>query len=458
MKKIILGFLSLVCVAGIAPAAHALVDNTSCTVSSHLDDASLGTLRRHLNNYNKTSNRSCTEFITFGAGTFTITPGSTLIVGAVDANGNALNTDVEYTDATHPSDGANLTITKGSASSVTIDASGSAFNEDDCVLAIKNPNVKIQNITVKAKQRDKAICGNLNPNSVVSVCVGNDCRPLGTECSPNSTCCDANGSFATAGTSCNNNSGTCGGDNATCTPNPVQECTPNSTCCDASGTHVAVGTSCDDGSASTTNDQCNDSHQCVGTTSPTAVCGNGTVESGEICDGGACCESDCSDFKSLGATCDDGNASTTGDQCNSSHVCAGTTTPAAVCGNGTVETGEVCDGGACCETNCSAYKAEGATCDDGVASTATSQCNAAHTCVGVSSPGGGGGVVTPPGTDPGTTPPPGDTDPDGGETPPVNLGGGDNGGGCVLANSAVNWAPFWMMILGMVPMMIRRKK
>lgn len=465
MKKIITAIFGLACVALVSPA-HAVVDNTLCTVTHSGDDSSVGSLRRDLDQgYNRTQNRSCTEVITFGPGEFNITPGSTFTIGAVDGSGNALNTDVEFVDANHPTDGANLTIKKGQATSVTIDATGDSFSASDCVLAIKNPNVKITGVTIKSKTRAKAVCGTLNADSNVTIVAKDD------QCSPNSTCCDANGRFASAGTACENNTGTCGGSNATCTPNPVHECTPNSECCDGEGNWVDAGTACNDNDAGTDPDACNAEHHCVGTPVVVPECVAGTDECCDgtghwVADGGACTEGGqagtCDATHSCnvpttpvcgnsavetGEQCDDGNT-TAGDGCDAS---CQTETPASTCGNGTVEGTEVCDG-VCCEADCSAFKGEGTACDDGNASTSSDQCNAAHACVGTANPGGG--TVTPGG---GQTPGGGSTTPDNNNTDPINLGGGGSSG-CMIGNSAASMAPLWVMILGLAPMMIRRKK
>lgn len=75
--------------------------------------------------------------------------------------------------------------------------------------------------------------------------------------------------------------------------------------------------------------------------------------------------------------------------CNGSSTCSGTVTvsPAppncsgggATCGNGVVEAGEQCDGGACCNTNCT-FKAAGTECR-----AAAGACDAAETCSGTAS-------------------------------------------------------------------------
>src|SRR4029450_4457264 len=43
------------------------------------------------------------------------------------------------------------------------------------------------------------------------------------------------------------------------------------------------------------------------------TCGDGVVGPGEVCDGGACCDSATCQFKAVGTACGDGNASTSHD-------------------------------------------------------------------------------------------------------------------------------------------------
>lgn len=427
----------------VAPVSQAVVDNRLCTVTDSNYNGADRSFSRALTSYNRTASRECTEIINHGAGTFEYKLTATVDVKRVE--------DGETHPVGHPlRDEANLTIAKGEATSVTFDGLG--MDEDDCVINLQNTNVKLVDIIVKAKVRDKAVCGTRNPNSTIDIIAEDD------DCRPNTTCCDSLGKFAVAGTSCNNGSGTCGGDNTTCTAIPLPVCGNSST---------EAGEQCDDGNTAD-NDGCNATCQIESPTAP--VCGNSMTEAGEQCDDGNSVAGDgCNNCRTempvappvcgnsmteTGEQCDDGNT-VANDGCSS--MCQ-TETPAAVCGNSTVEAPEVCDGGPCCETNCAAFKAEGATCDDANASTTNDQCNAAHACVGTAAPGGGGTVV-PPGGEGGTTPPPGGTDPDGGETPIVPIGGtGGGSGGCSLTNSVISLTPFWLMILGIVPMMIRRKK
>ncbi|MFP6663591.1 MAG: M4 family metallopeptidase [Deltaproteobacteria bacterium] len=88
--------------------------------------------------------------------------------------------------------------------------------------------------------------------------------------------------------------------------------------------------------------------QATGEVPPPAVCGNGTLESGEQCDAGeangqgglGCCASDCQ-FKADGTAGCDGNLCTTNDICT-----------AGICSAGSCRTGEACSacGGSCLDS------------------------------------------------------------------------------------------------------------
>jgi ELWxxDGT repeat protein len=53
-----------------------------------------------------------------------------------------------------------------------------------------------------------------------------------------------------------------------------------------------------------------------------ALCGDGLVRGGEVCDGGACCTATCTG--DTGAACDDGNTCTVTDVCSATATCGGT--------------------------------------------------------------------------------------------------------------------------------------
>jgi len=112
------------------------------------------------------------------------------------------------------------------------------------------------------------------------------------------------------------------------------------------------------------------------------VCGDGTVDPGEVCDDGNTangdgCRSDCTEERcgdaiiDLTEQCDDGNT-TSGDGCDA----ACRIEPDPVCGDGNVDPGEVCDdgnttGGDGCRSNCTlelcgdGINDPGEMCDDG---------------------------------------------------------------------------------------------
>jgi hypothetical protein len=217
-----------------------------------------------------------------------------------------------------------------------------------------------------------------------------------------SSCCAASCVFQSAGTACDDGDAStvadqCGG-GSTCAgtlcgngaPDSGEVCDDGATngtsvsCCSASCSLQAKDTVCDDGDATTAHDQCDGAGACAG-----VPCGNGTLDSGEACDDGAangtstsCCSGDCA-FKAASATCDDDDASTVGDRCDSAGACAGKQ-----CGNETKDAGEDCDEGdangtlaSCCSASCTLDSASTA-CDDGDASTVGDQCNDAGGCAG----------------------------------------------------------------------------
>ncbi|MFP6664792.1 MAG: hypothetical protein VCC00_11365, partial [Deltaproteobacteria bacterium] len=118
-----------------------------------------------------------------------------------------------------------------------------------------------------------------------------------------------------------------------------------------------------------------DGHFVTITFSPAAGCGNGAIESGEECDGGACCATDCT-FEPVDNVCGG-----SGDQCNNADTCdgAGSCTDNGAVPTGTgcddsnpLTDGEVCDLGFCacptagCAFNCGDGNLDSAEeCDDG---------------------------------------------------------------------------------------------
>jgi len=168
---------------------------------------------------------------------------------------------------------------------------------------------------------------------------------------------------ACAGVSCTSAPGTCYEAAGTCS-NGVCSYAPK-----------ASGASCDDGNACTGADACNGAGVCAGSathcSSPPGQC----YEAAGTCSGGACDYA----YKAAGASCDDGDACTVGEECNGAGGCAGTpvscTTPPGQC----YEAAGTCSGGACGY----APKAAGSACNDGNAGTLNDVCNGAGACAGV---------------------------------------------------------------------------
>jgi cysteine-rich repeat protein len=199
-----------------------------------------------------------------------------------------------------------------------------------------------------------------------------------------------------------------------CTAACQYECSSDASCSDAdpcngaetcitvtggqtcqSGTPLSTGTACGDNPYRV----CSASHRCV-----TSVCGDQIVDSrrGEACDDGNTsdgdgCKTNCSWTCNASSHCRDDNSCTL-DVC-SSHVCSnpantsvngqtcstgtcqnGVCTPP-TCGNGTLESGEVCDNGSengvaggGCTLGCAYQCATAADCSDG------NPCNGTETC------------------------------------------------------------------------------
>lgn len=103
-----------------------------------------------------------------------------------------------------------------------------------------------------------------------------------------------------------------------------------------------------------------------GSVTPVAVCGNGTIDPGEDCDGGVGCSTSClkegstttcgNNTPNDGEECDDGNT-VNGDGCSSLCLNEGASSPNSICGNDDIEHsliygGEDCDGTAGCSSDC----------------------------------------------------------------------------------------------------------
>ena len=117
---------------------------------------------------------------------------------------------------------------------------------------------------------------------------------------------------------------------------------------------------------------------------PSAVCGNGSVEAGEQCDGGSpsagdCC-SDACQFEAGGSACGEGAASAcdAADSCDGNGVCLDNFSAAGIlcrAAAGDCDLAETCDGFGVCPAD--AFAAPGVSCGD-----AADQCTFADSCNG----------------------------------------------------------------------------
>jgi cysteine-rich repeat protein len=129
------------------------------------------------------------------------------------------------------------------------------------------------------------------------------------------------------------------------------ECSPY-TCGGSSGCFTVCNPG---GSPSGSDSFCAPGFHCEDTTQddsfcvPDAVCGNGVVESGEQCDGGTCCNPNCT-FASSATSCGNqtSNACDSPDTCNGSGACLPNfASQGTECGNG-----NTCNGAGSCLTSC----------------------------------------------------------------------------------------------------------
>jgi len=180
---------------------------------------------------------------------------------------------------------------------------------------------------------------------------------------PNGTQCD-DGNACTHNDQCQN--GQCGGTVVDCfTPDQCRNagggtCDPNTGLC---SNNKPNGSTCDDGNACTQNDSCQ-SGVCTGTPidcSAPSQCRN----SGP----GTCNPATgfCSNDKPDGSTCDDGNLCTQGDSCQGGN-CSGSQV---VCADQCHEPGASCDPST---GQCTNPKPDGSTCDDGLFCTNPDSC------------------------------------------------------------------------------------
>ena len=247
---------------------------------------------------------------------------------------------------------------------------------------------------------DGLLCSDDNPCTVGDICAEGACVGVENPCEDGNSCTDSSchpvaGCLhkPTPGGPCNDDNACTVGDSCKgpwCAGKPMKcvddnPCTKD-TCTPATGcAHLPLtGTPCTDGDACTASDacaagvcvglgapQCNDgdpctvdacdpAQGCVHTPSPTICCGNGVVESGEVCD--------------------DSNQQS-GDGCSSD--CTSTES----CGNGVIDPGEVCDapsfatpcleGWFVCEDECQGLDATHCSswCGDGVLDAESEACD-----------------------------------------------------------------------------------
>ena len=222
-------------------------------------------------------------------------------------------------------------------------------------------------------------CDNSSSTKCPTVCADNDPCTQDTM-SGSAASCTAKCTF-TPITTCSATADQCCAPG--CNPTTDADCTikcgdgvvsGGETCDPADPAHPCPA-SCDDNDACTDDTQTGSAATCdikcthTPKTTPACLCGNGKVDQGETCDpkdpAHACPTS-----------CDDGNACTsdelTGSACTAACKYTQLTTPACLCGNGTLDTNEKCDNSS--PTKCPA------SCDDSNDCTTDGSTGAAATC------------------------------------------------------------------------------
>jgi hypothetical protein len=148
--------------------------------------------------------------------------------------------------------------------------------------------------------------------------------------------------------------------NNTAPCNDSNACTPSSSC--QNGTCVGSGTlNCNDNNLCT-DDTCNPSTGCVHTNNTLPCASDSNPCTDDVCGGGQCTHS-----PAVGRSCNDSNACTYNDTCNSSGVCAGTSI---TCTDDQCNT-RTCNGNA----NCTVTPKTGTACNDGKFCTVNDVCS-----------------------------------------------------------------------------------
>jgi hypothetical protein len=175
-------------------------------------------------------------------------------------------------------------------------------------------------------------------------------------------------------------------DGGFCTAGACVECTKAAQCDDKNPcttdsctgnvcAHVIkAGNTCDDGNACTHTDKCQSNGSCVGT-SLTCQSDPGPCGVVRTCNGTSACAAQ---FPDSTISCDDGAACTHTDRCDGAGACKGT---ALTCTSDTGPCGKIrkCDGTATCATG---FPSTSVSCDDGAACTHTDRCDGAGGCKG----------------------------------------------------------------------------
>ncbi len=222
--------------------------------------------------------------------------------------------------------------------------------------------------------------------TVGDACVAGACVPgAAPNCDDGKVCTDDSCDALIGCVNQNDNSNSCTDNNA---------CTVGDGCSAGNCVAGAGPLTCDDG-LPCTDDSCVPATGCAFATDNSNICSDGLLTtSGDACVGGICSgtpivcptPNQCQDAVPNGTTCtlvakaantpcDDGSTATANDTCTAS-VCSGTTI---VCAAPTQCQATVTPNGSDCTTT---FKANTASCDDGLATTSGDTCNGQGTCLG----------------------------------------------------------------------------